>query len=168
MRREVVLALCAFASALACSAPVEPADPSVAITPIAVVAEGLHAPDGTRVDAAGRPHLLHFWATWCAPCRRELPSLLAAATETGVREWVIAVSVDGGWAEVVAFFGSAVPRGVVRETEGATARALGVSTLPDTYLIDENGLATRRIDHALDWERAEHRAWLAAALGRPE
>jgi len=165
MRRELALVACALA--LACGAPGAPRDPSIAITPIDVASARLERPDGARVDLPARPVLLHFWATWCAPCRRELPSLLAAAGEAHLGERVIAISVDVAWPEVFTFFGADIPAAVAREPGGGTARTLGVSTLPDTYLVDERGRATRRISHALDWERPEHRAWLAAVLGRP-
>ena len=167
MRRDVVTVVLVSLS-LACGTSEEPRDPSVAITPVVLPPAGFEAEDRTRMDATARPVLLHFWATWCAPCRRELPSLLAAARDAGVDDRVIAVSLDQDWAAIATFFGADVPRGVVREPTGTTARTLGVSTLPDTYLVDGTGRVTRRIARPLDWERPEHRAWLAASLSDPD
>src|SRR5690606_28852367 len=113
-------------------------------------------------ELGGGPLLLHFWATWCAPCRRELPALIEAAREHGVR--VVVVSMDAEWPAVRAFFGGSPPPMVVREPAGTPVRALGVRALPDSYLIDAEGRATRRIAGALDWSEPEHRAWLARTL----
>lgn len=142
-------------------------DPSVAITPIELGVIVVEHEDGAvrgRRELGQGPLLVHFWATWCVPCRRELPALLAAAREAGVGDRVLAVSTDASWGPVRGFFDGAIPAPVVREPAGAAARALGVSSLPDTYLLDAQGRATRRIAGALDWSRPEHRAWLAATL----
>lgn len=143
-------------------------DPSVAITPIAIdegaVLERASGEQLSLRQLGGGPLFLHFWATWCAPCRRELPALIEAARALGVT--VIAVSMDAEWAAVRAFFGDgAVPPSVVREPAGTLARTLGVRALPDTYVIDAHGRATRRIAGAIDWSAPAHRAWLAHALG---
>lgn len=174
MLRERLAAI-VLASALlgawvvACGAePVEPSrDPSVAITPVDLGSVRFEREDHVlrADDAIGqRPILVHFWATWCVPCRRELPALLAAARDAGVGDRVIAVSTDASWQPVSAFFDGAIPAQIAREANGSVARVLGVSSLPDTYLVDAQGRATRRIMGTLDWSRAEHRAWLAAAL----
>lgn len=147
--------------------PIEPPlDPSVAITPVSLGSARLERDDGTTVEIdalRGRPFLLHFWATWCGPCRRELPALERAAEELAPGS-VLAVSVDTDWLVVRRFFDRGVPAFVVRENSGALAQRLGVGTLPDTYLVDREGQAVRRVGHALDWERDEHRRWLADAV----
>lgn len=168
MLRERVAAFVLAVMALLGACGGEPSgDPSVSITPIDLGSLRIERADGAlrAHDAIGRaPILVHFWATWCAPCRRELPALLDAARDAGVSERVLAVSTDASWQPVRGFFDGAIPAQIVREPEGAVARALGVSSLPDTYVIDAQGRATRRIHGALDWSRPEHRAWLAATL----
>lgn len=145
-------------------------DPSVPITPIpiddAVVLERASGARFELRELGGGPVLIHFWATWCAPCRRELPALIEAAREHGAR--VVAVSMDAEWPAIRAFFGEETPPPtIVREPTRALARTLGVRALPDSYLIDAEGRATRRIAGALDWSVPEHRAWLARSLARP-
>ena len=149
-------------------APQTARDPSVAISPIALGAVSFERADGSTLDLGAlhdRPRILHFWATWCAPCRRELPSLRSAADLLD-DDAVLAISVRSEWAEVRQFFDGEVPDFVVRERSGELARTLGVSTLPDTYVIDQEHRAVLRIAGALDWDRDEHRAWLAATLRR--
>lgn len=163
--REAAIASLA-AVLLACEAHAPAAsDPSAAITPMPIDSMTLEHADGARLEvrALERPILLHFWATWCTPCRRELPVLLEAAREHDAR--VLAVSTDSEWAPVRAFFDGAPPPAVVRDPSGVLARALGVSSLPDTYVVDGEGRATRRIAGPLDWSTPEHRAWLASTAG---
>lgn len=162
MRRRDLAFLVAMMASLGCErAADDVADPSVAITPMALEPATLERATGERVDVTElrRPMLLHFWASWCAPCRRELPALIEAAREHDAR--VIAISVDAEWAPVRAFFEGAPPPLVARDPAGTLARTLGVSELPDTYVIDAEGRATRRIPRALDWSSSANRAWLA-------
>lgn len=160
--RSRALGLALFA--IACGEPLTPAgDPSIAISPIALGDPTFVRNDGRTVDPSG-PWLLHFWATWCGPCRTELPSLLEAARAEGVADRVLAVSIDENPTAIRTFFRAGPPLEVVREPSGALARTLGVGALPDTYLIDPMGRAVRRIARSLDWSRPEHRAWLALEL----
>lgn len=143
---------------LGCGGDPRCVDPSAPITPLPIGEAELEDAGGARREAPGGPYLLHFWASWCAPCRRELPALLEAARELDVP--MLALSTDAAWGPVRAFFSGPPPREVLRDRRGELARTLGVSTLPDTYLIDTDGRAIRRIGGALDWTRPEIRAWL--------
>jgi len=103
-------------------------------------------------DLRGRAVALHFWATWCAPCARELPELLKLGDELendGVV--VLAVSLDDGWANVETFFGGHVPASIVRGVAGDAARKYGVGVLPETVLIRPNGELAYRAKGARAW-----------------
>ena len=62
-------------------------------------------------ETQGRPLLLHFWATWCPPCRDELPALLAYAADAELS--VLAVSLDQNWSAIRRFLGSDPPPAVL-------------------------------------------------------
>jgi thiol-disulfide isomerase/thioredoxin len=116
------------------------------MTPLA-----LRRPDGSRMDFR-RPErltLLHFWATWCPPCRAELPGLLGLPKEHPVD--VMAVALDKDWAEVEGFLdglkGSSVLLGEAADAE----RTLGVRSLPVSFLVRPNGRIAFRFDGARDW-----------------
>jgi peroxiredoxin len=106
----------------------------------------------------GRVVVLNYWATWCAPCLTELPSLdrlHRALSREGLV--VLAVSVDEGGTDVEGFVRE---RGfaftVLRDRGGAqAARELGVDSYPTTFVIDR---ALRLREHYLgiaDWDRPE-------------
>jgi thiol-disulfide isomerase/thioredoxin len=107
-------------------------------------------------ELLGRPVLLHFWATWCPPCRDELPGLLELRDQASGLS-VVALSVDKNWRDVRAFFGGTIPGAVFRDPVGALQRHYDVTTLPDTYLLNHDGVARVRFRGARDWSSAEAR-----------
>lgn len=119
-----------------------------------------------RAFAAGRPALVHFWATWCAPCRTELPTLLELGRAMRERHGleIIAVSVDDDWPTLQQFFGGDVPAEIVRSTEPGSQRRWGTDALPDTYLVDASGRLRARYRGARDWRSANARKELERAL----
>lgn len=107
----------------------------------------------------GRHVLVHFWATWCEPCRRELPTLLALADDAALRERVtlVAVSVDEDWPAIRAYFDGRPPAAVARAAGRSPHAKYGASTLPDTYLVAPDGALVGRFEGARDWTRSEVR-----------
>jgi thiol-disulfide isomerase/thioredoxin len=118
----------------------------------------------------GRPVLLHFWATWCPPCRDELPSLIALGSElsSAGRLQLVAVSLDADWKEVREFFGGDVPREVVLERSGLSQESYDLSTLPDTYLLSADGMLLARLGGARDWQTPPARDALLQATSAAE
>jgi thiol-disulfide isomerase/thioredoxin len=114
----------------------------------------LEAHDGRKValhDERG-PLLLHFWATWCAPCRTELPSLIDLVPELerrGVR--VVLASVDETWPVIAHYFDGEVPSRVLRALDARAPNAFGIPSLPGSVLVDARGRAVARWRGAHDW-----------------
>jgi thiol-disulfide isomerase/thioredoxin len=117
---------------------------------------------GSLVDARGKVIVLHFWATWCPPCVSELPGLLELGHDEAVR--VIAVTLDDDWAEVREFFAGRIPPEVVRASSSAVKQAYGVSVLPETWVIDADGLLRMRIAGERDWRGEEARSAIRDAV----
>jgi thiol-disulfide isomerase/thioredoxin len=135
------------------------------LTPRAAPDLELLGPDGTRQRLSahrGSPVLLHFWATWCPPCKAELPALLALGRDLerdgGPR--VIAVATDPDWEAISRFFDGRVPSQIVRDANGDAAGAFEVSTLPDTYLVSAEGQLVLRFGGARDWSNERARSLL--------
>lgn len=121
---------------------------------------------GSLESLRGKVVMVHFWATWCEPCRDELPGLLALAGQlekTGRFE-LVAVSTDDEWDEIRQFFHGAIPRTAVRPNSPDAHRRFGASTLPDTYLLDESGELVVRYAGARDWRTRQAREHLERAI----
>ena len=106
-------------------------------------------------EHAGQGVLLNFWATWCAPCVAEMPSLdrLARAVEAD-KIAVLPLSSDRGGAAVVERFYkshgiTSLP--VLLDARGAAARALGARGLPTTLVLDRSGREVARLEGGADW-----------------
>ncbi len=107
--------------------------------------------DGSTVElssAPTRPTIVHVWATWCAPCRAELPGLLALPAAYAIE--VAAIALDRDWRDIDRFLGGFGQPRVFAAGEGA-AEALGVTSLPVTFLLRDEGRTVLRFDGARDW-----------------
>lgn len=126
------------------------------------------------MDANGKPLLLtnlrgqglviNFWATWCEPCREEMPSLTQLAQSQHGKLRVLAVNFKESEATVNQFAaatGLNIP--TLRDPEGALARAWGIRVFPSTVLIGADGKVHSVVRGALDW-RGEVAAPLIAPL----
>ena len=95
-------------------------------------------------DYLGRPVVLNFWATWCAPCRLEMPELERAAGDYAGRDLaVLTVNQDETAEQVSDFFtevGLTLP--ALLDTGGAVGAAYGAFFLPTTVIIGPDGLVS--------------------------
>ncbi|MDR1972021.1 MAG: TlpA family protein disulfide reductase [Treponema sp.] len=102
------------------------------------------APDGRTVklsDYRGKPLALHFWATWCGPCIRELP-LMANLTASKSGDLVtLAVNCSETDREVTSFLGSRkLSLNVVMDRDGQISRLYNIFAIPQTFMIDGEGI----------------------------
>jgi thiol-disulfide isomerase/thioredoxin len=125
--------------------------------------------DGTPwslAAARGRVVALNFWATWCEPCRDEMPSLQRLAERhAGDGLTVVAVNFKESEAAIRRFL-ERVPLAlpVARDADGLTARAWGVNIFPTTVLVGRNGRVACSVLGEADWTAAPSREWVAALL----
>lgn len=129
-------------------------------------------PDGGPAglaDFRGRPVLLNLWATWCAPCIAEMPTLDRLAEREGERLQVLTVSEDlDGREKVEAFFAKQGYRDLETwlDPQMALMAELKVDTLPTTILYDARGRELWRVIGMEDWDSG--RAALLLKEARPQ
>ncbi|MDX8499428.1 TlpA disulfide reductase family protein [Mesorhizobium sp. VK4C] len=152
-------------------AALQPADPPQSLKSLA-----FNRPDGkpmTIADHAGKTVLLNLWATWCAPCRAEMPALDALQKEKGSDAFeVVAVNVDTG--------DDAKPKKFLKEIGVETlgyyrdptialfnevkTRGLALG-LPVTMLIDGEGCLIAHMNGPAEWSSPDAKRLVDAALG---
>jgi len=119
-------------------------------------------------DFRGKVVLVNFWATWCAPCRAEMPSLERLHNAFGSEDFtVLAISIDrGGAAAAQPFLDdigvSALP--VFYDPKGALSRAWGIYGLPVTVLMDREGREIARMVGPAEWDSQDAKAVIRAAI----
>lgn len=123
--------------------------------------------DGTQVkisDIEDSLVLVNFWATWCAPCRKEMPQLDAlAARYQDKNVTIVTLSVDrSGAPKGEKFLDDLAVKHVTRlyDPSYKSARAVALVGLPTTLLLDENGMEIGRLAGEADWDAPEVHALL--------
>jgi thiol-disulfide isomerase/thioredoxin len=148
-----------------------PADPPQSLKTLA-----FNAPDGRPMqlsDKAGKTLLVNLWATWCAPCRAEMPALDALQKELGSEKFeVVAVNVDtGDDAKPKKFLADigVEALGYYRDNTMATfeelkTRGLALG-LPVTLLVDGEGCLLAHMNGPAEWSSDDAKKLIGAALG---
>ncbi|MGE0009080.1 MAG: TlpA family protein disulfide reductase [Parvibaculaceae bacterium] len=135
--------------------------PEVSFTPQSGAATSLAA-------WKGRVVLVNLWATWCAPCRKEMPALAALQTEMGSKDFeVVAISVDRKGLEVSGRFLKEVGATALELYADPSADALGkfqAVGLPASILIDREGREIGRLLGPAEWDSPEAKALITAAV----
>ena len=123
----------------------------------------------TLGDYEGKVVLLNIWATWCAPCREEMPSIQALHERYAPEGLeVVAVSIDDARGErairdFAREFGLTFD--ILHEPTGDIQRAYQTTGVPETFIIGPDGVIQRKqVGHA-DWNSAANRALVAGLLG---
>jgi thiol-disulfide isomerase/thioredoxin len=116
-------------------------------------------------DLKGKVVFLNFWATWCGPCRAEMPSMEALYRryrDRGLEMVAVNVREDRGTAAAfMEQFGLTFPAAL---DGGGVSRRYGITAFPTTYIIDREGLIVSRIVGSINWDTPEISAAFAALL----
>lgn len=129
--------------------------------------------DGTGAERSledwrGKVLLVNLWATWCAPCRHEMPALDRLEKALGGPDFeVLAISLDRGGLDLPRDFYAEIGIEHLDLYNDATARAgvtLGAFGMPTTVLIDRDGRLVGRLVGPAEWDAPEALALIAAAI----
>jgi thiol-disulfide isomerase/thioredoxin len=142
------------------------------------VAVGLYAPDfrvtdfrtGKTLlssDLKGKVLFVNFWASWCEPCKEEMPSVDALYKEMESNKDFIMVTIlyRDTPVNAVAYMkskGYVFP--VYSDPDGATAKSFGVTGVPETYVIDKNGVLQKKMIGPDNWYSPEEKGFISSLL----
>ena len=126
----------------------------------------------TLADYKGQVVLLNIWATYCIPCRTEMPSIQALHDRFGARGLkVVAVSVDApGFEEAIRRFRDqyGLTFEILYDASGAIKTGYQTTGVPETFVIGRDGVIRRKVIASDNWDSAANRALFAQMLGVPE
>ena len=137
---------------------------------------GFRAPDFTAQTLKGRPVslgqqrgkivMLNFWATWCLPCRVEMPWMQQLYDRFGGEDFEI-LAISGGEPEEVVHpfvdeLGVKFP--ILLDRDFGIHKRYQVMAIPSTYLIDRDGVITHRFFGAVEWEQPEYQQLIAQLI----
>ena len=141
-------------------------------TPEATSSVAFFLPDGggkkTLDDYSGKYVLVNFWATWCAPCRKEMPMLSELQTEFGGDNFEVVTIATGRNtpAGISKFFADSgienLPR--YQDPKQALASQMGIFGLPITVIMDPSGKEIARLRGDADWSSESAKAIIAELI----
>ena len=118
-------------------------------------------------ELKGKVVLLNFWATWCPPCREEIPSMMKLNSfMTGKPFQMVAISIDeGGKSVIESFFketGFSLP--TYLDESGTSSKSYGITGVPESFIIDKQGVLVKKIIGGLAWDSPETVAFIETLM----
>jgi thiol-disulfide isomerase/thioredoxin len=137
--------------------------------PTPVVPFAIQTLDGRRMtsaELAGKVVLVNFWATWCGPCKAEIPDLVALQEKYRDQLVILGISEDEEPPEVVKRFAAEhkINYPVAMATEDVRKAFPGVAALPTSFFLDREGRVVQKHVGLLDRTRTEHETRSLAGL----
>jgi len=126
----------------------------------------MHGKSTRLASFGGRPLMVNFWATWCAPCLEEMPSIERLRRSLDARRFaVLAVNVGEG-PRVAGDFAKKMGLGFnfLLDRDLKASKAWGARVLPATFIVDPDGKVRYSHFGALDWSSAEVRKLVAGLV----
>ncbi|MBF0466166.1 MAG: TlpA family protein disulfide reductase [Nitrospirae bacterium] len=116
----------------------------------------------------GKPLIINFWATWCPSCKDEIPSLQSFYNDekSGQNVNIVTVLFRDDMSSAQSFMKKHKYDFPVYTDSSGAARSFGLTGVPETYLIDKNGIVVRRILGPLDWQTSSGKELLSELLSR--
>ena len=142
----IVLALCALAAGIYLGWTRPVATPDVNFI-------GVQGDRFTMSSLKGKVVLVNFWATWCAPCIEEMPSMQKLRDKIGLAGFeVLAVNYQEGQARINDFLKKRpLKLTIVRDADGAAKTAWGVKVFPSSFIVDTDGRIRYTVIGDVDW-----------------
>jgi thiol-disulfide isomerase/thioredoxin len=123
-------------------------------------------------DFKGKVALLNIWATWCVPCRKEMPALDRLQASLGGSDFeVVPVSIDRGGRDTVAkFYAETDIRNLAMyiDASGQAVRTVGTVGLPTTLIINRGGYEIDRVIGPVEWDAPEIAEFLKRNIAKPD
>jgi len=167
-----LLVVVSLVSVTACSrkdtgSSAKPAGPVLQKTAPDVTVTALDGSSLKLSDLKGKVVLLNFWATWCPPCREEIPAMMKLnAAMVGKPFQMLAVSVDeGGKPAIEEYFRTSnnlLP--AYTDPSGTASKTYGITGVPETFVIDKNGVIVKKVIGPLAWDGPEARTFLEGLM----
>lgn len=138
---------------------------------------GLRAPDLALQDISGKDYtltemkgrvlFLNFWASWCEPCRAEMPSIQAlyARFKDDKRFQMLTVLYKDDYSKAADYMkenGFQFP--MFTDTDSKTATSYGITGVPETYIVDKNGILKKRLLGPEDWNSTLNISFISGLL----
>jgi len=137
-------------------------------TPMTKAVVGLNAPEFSLSDPSGKTYTLselkgsvvfiNFWATWCPPCIEEMPSIqnLYNGFKDKKEFRMVTILFKDDYGKAMAYLKQnnyAIP--VLIDGNGKAAKAYGVTGVPETYIVDKQGVLRQKVIGPADWNSTE-------------
>jgi cytochrome c biogenesis protein CcmG/thiol:disulfide interchange protein DsbE len=114
---------------------------------------------------------VNFWATWCVPCRVEMPAMERLYDSLAPRGFAIAaVSIDEGAPEDVVAFGRDLDLSfdLLQDRSTRIQQLYQTTGVPESFLLDRRGILVKRVIGAHDWASPANRSTVERLLAQPE
>jgi peroxiredoxin len=147
---------------------------------VQAVAVGAKAPDYRAVDLAtgdsvglrsryrGHVTLVNIWATWCVPCKQEMPAMQQLYDSLSARGFrIAAVSIDQEGPEVVRQFAEDLKLtfDILQDRSGNIQQSYQTTGVPESFLVDATGVIMKRVIGAHNWSSPVNRALVRRLIG---